>query len=82
MWLASRRNQPLEESLDPDPLAGYEDELGMAELMELFSKTKQTIRRWLTDNQIPGYMINGRWVVYKNELRTALNGSLNAPKTG
>lgn len=76
-WLSSRRNLPVGDTLNPDPLLNCDDQLGMAELMQLFGKTKQTIRRWLTDNQIPGYMLNGRWVVYTQELRDALNGNFN-----
>jgi excisionase family DNA binding protein len=76
-WLSTRRNQPAGQPIDADPLQDCEDQLGMAELMELFGKTKQTIRRWLTDNQLPGYMVNGRWVVYKHELRESLARSLN-----
>jgi predicted DNA-binding transcriptional regulator AlpA len=76
-WLVSRRNQPLEELPNPDPLINCDDQLGMAELMDLFGKTKQTIRRWLLENQIPGYMLNGRWTVYTGELREALNSNLN-----
>ena len=77
-WLASRRNLPVDELPNPDPLINCHDQLGMAELMELFGKTKQTVRRWLTDNQIPGYMLNGRWVIYTHELRQALNSNSNA----
>jgi predicted DNA-binding transcriptional regulator AlpA len=80
-WLASRRNQPLEELPNPDPLINCDDQLGMAELMELFGKTKQTIRRWLVDEQIPAYQISGRWIVYKSELRTTLASTLNQRPT-
>ena len=52
----------------------------MVELMEIFGKTKQTIRRWLTEQQIPGYVINGRWVVYTHELRLALNTNANTAR--
>ena len=76
-WLASRRNQPVDELPNPDPLINCDDQLGMTELMELFGKTKQTVRRWLTDNQIPGYMLNGRWVVYTHELRQTLDSNSN-----
>jgi len=76
-WLASRRNIPSSETVISDPLAGYEDQLGMAELMELFGKTKQTIRKWLVDEQIPGYQVSGRWTVHKSELRETLVASSN-----
>lgn len=72
-WLASSRNLPVDELPNPDPLIDCENQLGMAELMEIFGKTNQTIRRSLTEQQIPGYMINGRWVAYTHELRHALN---------
>jgi predicted DNA-binding transcriptional regulator AlpA len=78
-WLASRRNLPTGELPNPDPLLGRADQLGMAELMEIFGKTKQTIRRWLNEQQIPGYVINGRWVVHTHELRQALNNNANKP---
>ena len=71
-WLAGTRNEPLPPIANTDPLADYDEQLGMSELMELFNKTKQTIRRWLTDKQIPGYLVGGRWTVYKSELREAL----------
>jgi predicted DNA-binding transcriptional regulator AlpA len=80
-WLVSRRNQPFEELPNPDPLINCDHQLGMAELIELFGKTKQTIRRWLLENQIPGYMLNGRWTVYTRELREALNANSNTPHT-
>jgi len=79
-WIASRRNQPVDELPNPDPLINCADQLGIAELMELFGKTKQTVRRWLTDNQIPGYLLNGRWVVYTHELRQALNSNSNTTR--
>jgi len=79
-WLASRRNLPVDELPNPDPLLNCEDQLGMVELMQLSGKTKQTIRRWLTEKQIPGYMLNGRWVVYTRELRQALNSNSNTAK--
>jgi hypothetical protein len=79
-WLASRRNPSMDELPNLDPLIACEDQLGMVELMEIFRKTKQTIRRWLTERQIPGYLINGRWVVYTLELRQTLNTNANTAK--
>lgn len=76
-WLASRRNTPSPEPIVDDPLADCEDQLGMPELMELFGKTKQTIRKWLVDGQIPGYQISGRWTVRKSELRETLASTSN-----
>lgn len=76
-WLASRRNTPSTETVASDPLADYGDQLGMADLMELFGKTKQTIRKWLVDEQIPGYQISGHWTVHKSELRGTLAASSN-----
>lgn len=76
-WLAGTRNEPLPAIANADPLAEYDDQLGMSELMELFDKTKQTIRRWLADKQIPGYLVGGRWTVYKSELREALARTSN-----
>ena len=76
-WLASRRNTPSSEVFVVDPLAVYQDQLGMPELMELFGKTKQTIRKWLVDGQIPGYQFAGRWIVLKSELRETLVSSSN-----
>lgn len=77
LWLATARNAPLQPTESCDPLADYGDELGMSDLMELFGKTKQTIRRWLTEETIPGYHIAGRWTVYKHELRAALGTTPN-----
>ena len=71
-WLATTRNEPLPAEVACDPLADYDDQLGMSELMELFGKTKQTIRKWLTENHLPGYQVAGRWTVYKSELRDTL----------
>lgn len=79
-WLAGRRNLPMDELPNPDPLIACADQLGIVELMEIFGKTKQTIRRWLTEQQIPGYVINGRWVVYTHELRQTLNTNLNTAR--
>ena len=80
-WLAGRRNQPVEEAINPDPLINCDEQLGMAELVELFGKTKQTIRRWLLDSQIPGYQISGRWTVYKSELKALLAATSNQSRT-
>ena len=76
-WLASRRNIPSPDTVVSDPLADYPEQLGMAELMKLFGKTKQTIRKWLIDEQIPGYQVSGRWTVHKSELREAIQKSSN-----
>jgi hypothetical protein len=71
-WLASTRNEPLPAIEGADPLADYDDQLGMSELMELFDKTKQTIRNWLTNSVLPGYKVAGQWTAYKSELRDTL----------
>lgn len=71
-WLASTRNEPLPAVENTDPLADYDDQLGMSELMELFDKTKQTIRAWLGNNTLPGYKVAGQWTAYKSELRDKL----------
>lgn len=71
-WLAGTRNEPLPADVECDPLADYDDQLGMSELMELFSKTKQTIRAWLENKAVPGYKVAGQWTVYKSELRDML----------
>ncbi len=78
-WLATRRNIPTDQMIDddPDPLADCPDELRMRDLMALFGKTKQTIRAWLEDGEIPGYRVNGRWVAYKTELRETLARTSN-----
>lgn len=76
-WLLTRRNTPTGEHVDVDPLAGWPEELRMAELTEFFGKTKQTIRRWLEQGEIPGYRINGRWITYRTELRDSLAASSN-----
>ena len=69
---ASTRNEPLPAVENTDPLADYDDQLGMSELMELFDKTKQTIRAWLGNNTLPGYKVAGQWTAYKSELRDTL----------
>lgn len=79
-WLATTRNEPLPVDVACDPLADYDDQLGMSELMELFNKTKQTIRKWLTENHLPGYQLAGRWTVYKSELRDTLAQTSNQPQ--
>lgn len=87
-WLATTRNEPLPVTASPegaqtpvgegcDPLADYDDQLGMSELIEFFGKTKQTIRKWLTDKTIPGYRVAGKWIAYKSELRDALAATSN-----
>jgi len=75
--LASTRNEPLPAVENTDPLADYDDQLGMSELMELFDKTKQTIRAWLANKALPGYKVAGQWTAYKSELRDALAQSSN-----
>lgn len=82
IWLASTRNEPMTANCDPDPLTEYSDELGMSELMELFAKTKQTIRKWLSEKTIPGYQVHGRWTVYKGELRETLTQTSNLRRPG
>jgi hypothetical protein len=81
-WLATTRNEPLPADVECDPLADYDDQLGMSELMELFNKTKQTIRAWLGNNTLPGYQVAGRWTVYKSELRDTLAKTSNQPSPG
>lgn len=76
-WLAARRNIPTGQVIDDDPLDDFPDELRMRDLMLLFGKTKQTIRAWLEDGEIPGYRVNGRWVAYKTELRETLARTSN-----
>lgn len=76
-WLGAQRNTPLPATEVPDPLSDFDEQLGMSELMEFFGKTKQTIRRWLVDKEIPGYQISGRWIVYKSELRKTLTATSN-----
>lgn len=80
-WLLTRRNTPSGEHVDADPLSGWPDQLRMAELMEFFGKTKQTIRRWLEHGEIPGYRINGRWIVYRHELGETLAATSNQPSS-
>lgn len=76
-WLAGTRNEPLPALENTDPLADYDEELGMSELMELFDKTKQTIRAWLGNKTLPGYKVAGQWTAYKSELRETLAKTLN-----
>jgi len=80
-WLLTQRNTPLELDVDDDPLSELPDELGMAELVELFGKTKQTIRSWLRAGTIPGYFLAGRWIAYKHEIRQLLDATSNQPKS-
>jgi hypothetical protein len=75
-WLAASSNQPLIEPLPPvDVLAPYGDELNYRDLMDLFVKTKPTIYTWLNDGVIPATHANGRWVVFKSQLRDFLRAT-------
>ncbi|MCD5348430.1 helix-turn-helix domain-containing protein [Agromyces sp. S2-1-8] len=66
--------------VDVDVLADYPDELGYRELMRLLGKSKPTIYAWLDDATIPGHQVNGLWVVYRHELRAALDAKRNKPR--
>lgn len=75
-WLAASSNRPTEEPLSPvDVLAPYGDELNYRDLMDLFVKTKPTIYTWLNDGVIPATHANGRWVVFKPQLRDFLSAT-------
>lgn len=64
----------------PDVLAEYDDVLGYRDLMQLLGKSKPTVYAWLQAGTIPGYFLDGRWLVYRHELRTALDDVRNAPR--
>lgn len=76
-WLGTMRNVPIAPPANVDPLARFDDTLGVADLMEIFGKGKLTILRWLGQRTIPGYMIANRWTVYKAELRDTLAQTSN-----
>jgi excisionase family DNA binding protein len=76
-WLSTARNQPPPALAEADPLASYRDPLTISDLMGLFDKTKQTIRKWLNNGTIPGYRIRGHWRVHKSDLREVLNVNTN-----
>ncbi|WP_308796294.1 helix-turn-helix domain-containing protein [Agromyces silvae] len=64
----------------PDVLAEYADVLGYRDLMLLLGKSKPTIYAWLQAGTIPGYFLDGRWLVYRHELRAALDEVRNGPR--
>lgn len=76
-WLGTMRNDPITPPAAVDPLARFDDTLGVVDLMELFGKGKPTILRWLANKHIPGYLVAGRWTVYKSELRQTLAQTSN-----
>jgi excisionase family DNA binding protein len=63
-----------------DALAGYPEELGYRDLMDLLGKTKPTIYAWLDAGTLPAYRVEGRWTVYRHELRQALDDVRNTPR--
>ncbi|MEO5536050.1 MAG: helix-turn-helix domain-containing protein [Pseudolysinimonas sp.] len=79
-WLGSMRNDPIPPPEDVDPLRAFDDNLGVADLMEIFGKGKLTILRWLHNRTIPGYLVSNRWIVYKSELRATLASTSNEPR--
>ena len=76
-WLGTMRNDPLPPPPDLDPLDRFDDQLNVADLMDLFGKGKDTILRWLRQRSLPGYMIANRWTVSKAELRDTLARTSN-----
>ncbi|MBX3196237.1 MAG: helix-turn-helix domain-containing protein [Microbacteriaceae bacterium] len=70
-FLMKRRGQPLE--AEPDPLVGFPEDLDIEDLMALFGKHKQTIRRWLIDQELPGYQeLDRSWRCGREALRIRL----------
>lgn len=66
-------------------LGQYPEELTVAELAELLGKTKQTVWRWLRDDQLPGVAVRleESGIEYKNDTFLAKKkGSWVASKTG
>lgn len=76
-WLGTVRNVPIAPPPVVDPLARFDDALGVADLMDLFGKGKDTILRWLRHGSIPGYLTANRWIAYKAELRATLAATSN-----
>lgn len=64
----------------PDVLDDYADVLGYRDLMRLLGKSKPTIYAWLQAGTIPGYFLDGRWLVYRHELRAALDDVRNVTR--
>lgn len=75
---ASNRRTGAPEAVDA--LAGYPEELGYRDLMELLGKTKPTIYAWLDAGTLPAYRVEGRWIVYRHELRKTLDEVRNTPR--
>lgn len=64
----------------PDVLAEYAEVLGYRDLMRLLGKSKPTVYAWLQAGTVPGYFLDGRWLVYRHELRAALDDVRNVPR--
>lgn len=82
-WMGTVSNQRHDGDAEGEPvdvLAGYPDELGYQDLMELLGKTKPTVYAWLRSGVIPGYNPEGRWVVHRHELRAHLDAVRNIPR--
>lgn len=77
--LASHNRRP-EHAPVPDVLRGCPEVLGYRELMALLGKSKPTVYAWLQAGTIPGYFLDGRWLVYRHELRIALDEVRNTPR--
>lgn len=77
--LASHNRNP-EHAPAPDVLRNCPEVLGYRELMTLLGKSKPTVYAWLQAGTIPGYFLDGRWLVYRHELRVALDEVRNTPR--
>jgi len=64
----------------PDVLDEYPDVLGYRDLMRVLGKSKPTVYSWLQSGTIPAYFLDGRWLVYRHELRVALDEVRNCPR--
>lgn len=78
--LDAASNRRAEPPASVDALAGYPEELGYRDLMDLLGKTKPTIYAWLDAGTLPAYRVEGRWIVYRHELRKTLDAVRNTPR--
>jgi excisionase family DNA binding protein len=58
-------------------LAGFPDELTAAQLGEVLGKSKQTVYKWLNQEELPGHQLGGAWILYKSEIRDLLLSTSN-----
>ncbi|MDR5700109.1 helix-turn-helix domain-containing protein [Agromyces aerolatus] len=78
--LNASSNRVPRDTSTPDVLADFDEVLGYRDLMLLLGKSKPTVYAWLQAGTIPGYFLDGRWIIYRHELRVALDAVRNGPR--